>query len=47
MFIDRPYRALYVFREYRTVVIITSGVGITGHMPYVRDLITGSLYYEV
>ena len=45
--IDRLYSAQYDFREYSTVVIIASGFGITGHILYIKDLITGNLYYTV
>jgi NAD(P)H-flavin reductase len=38
-FIDGPYGARYGFGEYGTVVMLASGIGIAGHMPYVKDLI--------
>ena len=38
-FIDGPYSALYNFGEYRTVIMFTSGIRITGHMLYIKDLI--------
>lgn len=46
-FIDGPYGAPHGFGEYGTVVMIASGVGIAGHMPYIKDLITGHLNWEV
>jgi predicted ferric reductase len=42
-FIDGPYGAPHGFGEYGTVVMIASGIGIAGHMSYIRDLITGNL----
>jgi predicted ferric reductase len=46
-FIDGPYGAPHGFGQYGTVVMIASGIGIAGHMPYIKDLITGNLNCEV
>ena len=46
-FIDRPYSALYSFREYGTVIMLASGIGIAGHMLYIKDLIRGYNSYKV
>lgn len=39
--IDGPYGAPHEFGEYGTVVMIASGIGIAGHLPYIKDLIRG------
>lgn len=46
-FIDGPYGAPHGFGRYGTVIMIASGIGIAGHMPYIKDLITGNLNCEV
>ena len=46
-FVDGPYGAPHDFGEYGTVVMIASGLGIAGHMPYIKDLIKGNLYCTV
>lgn len=46
-FIDGPYRTPHDFGEYGTVVMIASGIGIAGHMPYIKDLIRGYNSCEV
>jgi predicted ferric reductase len=38
-FIDGPYGAPHNFGEYGTVIMFASGIGIAGHMPYIKDLI--------
>ena len=46
-FIDGPYGAPHSFGEYGTVVMLASGIGIAGHMPYIKDLIRGYNSCEV
>ena len=46
-FIDGPYGTPHNFGEYGTVVMIASGTGIAGHMPYIKDLIIGNINCEV
>ena len=46
-FIDGPYGAPHGFGAYGTVVMIASGIGYAGHMPYIKDLIIGNLNCEV
>jgi len=46
-FIDGPYGTPHDFGEYGTVVMIASGIGIAGHMPYIKDLIRGYNSCEV
>jgi predicted ferric reductase len=38
-FIDGPYGGQYNFGDYGTVIMLASGIGIAGHMPYIKDLI--------
>ena len=40
-FIDGPYGIQHVFGDYRTVVMFATGIGIAGHMPYIKDLLSG------
>jgi NAD(P)H-flavin reductase len=46
-FIDGPYSAPHNFGEYGTVVMLASGIGIAGHMPYIKELISGYNSCEV
>ena len=36
-FIDGPYGVRHDFGEYGTVVMFASGIGIAGHIPYIKD----------
>ncbi|KFY69538.1 hypothetical protein V496_00158 [Pseudogymnoascus sp. VKM F-4515 (FW-2607)] len=40
-FIDGPYGLEYDFGEYKTVLMFATGIGIAGHLLYIRDLLTG------
>jgi len=40
-FIDGPYGVRHDFGEYGTVVMFATGIGIAGHIPYIKDLISG------
>lgn len=40
-FIDGPYSAHHDFGQYGTVVMLATGIGIAGHIPYIKDLISG------
>jgi NAD(P)H-flavin reductase len=46
-FIDGPYNATHDLGGYGTVVMLASGMGIAGHMPYVKELIHGYNSCEV
>ncbi|KAL5372910.1 hypothetical protein DPSP01_013138 [Paraphaeosphaeria sporulosa] len=37
--IEGPYGHRLDFREFGTVIMIASGIGITGHLSYLRDLV--------
>lgn len=40
-FIDGPYGTPYDFGEYGTVIMFATDIGIAGHMPYIKDLVSG------
>jgi predicted ferric reductase len=40
-FIDGPYGVRHDFGEYGTVIMFATGIGIAGHIPYIKDLISG------
>ena len=40
-FIDGPYGIEHKFGDYKTVVMFATGIGIAGHLPYIKDLIIG------
>jgi len=40
-FIDGPYGIQHKFGEYGTVIMFATGIGIAGHIPYIKDLISG------
>jgi len=40
-FIDRPYEIQHKFEEYKTMIMFATGIGIAGHIPYIKDLISG------
>jgi predicted ferric reductase len=46
-FIDGPYGAPHDLGEYGTVIMLASGIGIAGHMPYIKELISGYNSCEV
>ena len=46
-FIDGPYGPPNDFGEYGTVIMFATGIGIAGHMPYIKDLISGYNSCEV
>ena len=39
--IDGPYGAEHNFGEYGTALMFATGIGIAGHMSYIKDLISG------
>lgn len=46
-FIDGPYGIQHKFGDYGTVIMFATGIGIVGHIPYVKDLISGYNSCEV
>lgn len=40
-YIDGPYGTQHDFGEYGTVILFASGIGIAGHIPYIKELIRG------
>lgn len=46
-FIDGPFGIPHDFGAYGTVIMIATGIGIAGHMPYLKDLISGYNSCEV
>jgi predicted ferric reductase len=40
-FIDGPYGIRHGFGEYGTVIMFATGIGIAGHIPYIKELISG------
>jgi predicted ferric reductase len=40
-FVDGPYGVQHDFGEYGTVIMFASGIGIVGHIPYIKELISG------
>ncbi|XMA13701.1 hypothetical protein WAI453_006492 [Rhynchosporium graminicola] len=40
-FIDGPYGIEHTFGDYGTVIMFATGIGIAGHVPYIKDLISG------
>jgi predicted ferric reductase len=40
-FIDGPYGVRHGFGEYGTVIMFATGIGIAGHIPYIKELISG------
>lgn len=46
-FIDGPYGMKHDFGEYGTVIMFATGIGIAGHLPYMKDLISGYNSCEV
>ncbi|KAH8674404.1 hypothetical protein BGZ60DRAFT_403841 [Tricladium varicosporioides] len=46
-FIDGPYGSQHDFGEYGTVIMIATGIGIAGHIPYIKELISGYNNCEV
>jgi predicted ferric reductase len=40
-FIDGPYGVRHDFGKYGTVIMFATGIGIAGHIPYIKDLISG------
>jgi len=46
-FIDGPYGIRHDFGEYGTVIMFATGIGIAGHIPYIKDLISGYNNCEV
>ncbi|KAH6664015.1 hypothetical protein B0J14DRAFT_682547, partial [Halenospora varia] len=39
-FIDRPFGVRHDFRECGTVIMIATGIGIAGHIPYIKELVS-------
>jgi len=46
-FIDGPYGIQHKFGDYGTVIMFATGIGIAGHIPYIKDLISGYNSCEV
>jgi len=46
-FIDGPYGVRHNFGDYGTVIMFATGIGIAGHIPYIKDLISGYNNCEV
>jgi predicted ferric reductase len=46
-FIDGPYGVRHDFGEYGTVIMLATGIGIAGHIPYIKELISGYNNCEV
>ena len=46
-FIDGPYGPDHAFGEYGTVLMFATGIGIAGHMSYIKDLVRGYNSCEV
>ncbi len=46
-FIDGPYGPEHNFGEYGTVLMFATGIGIAGHMSYIKDLVRGYNSCEV
>jgi predicted ferric reductase len=46
-FIDGPYGKRYGFGNYGTVIMFATGIGIAGHIPYIKELIIGYNNCEV
>ena len=46
-FIDGPYGTRQDFGEYGTVIMFATGIGIAGHIPYIKELIIGYNNCEV
>jgi predicted ferric reductase len=46
-FIDGPYGVRHGFGEYGTVIMFATGIGIAGHISYIKDLISGYNNCEV
>jgi predicted ferric reductase len=46
-FIDGPYGLQHRFGDYGTVIMFGTGIGIAGHIPYIKDLISGYNNCEV
>ncbi|OBT85138.1 hypothetical protein VE02_05625 [Pseudogymnoascus sp. 03VT05] len=46
-FIDGPFGIPHDFGAYGTVIMIATGIGIAGHMPYLKDLVSGYNSCEV
>jgi NAD(P)H-flavin reductase len=38
-FIEGPYGSGFDLRDFGTVVLLASGMGIVGHLPYIQDLV--------
>ena len=41
MYVEGPYGAGHLLHSYGTVMMIAGGIGITHHIPHVRDLVAG------
>jgi predicted ferric reductase len=46
-YIDGPYGKAHGFGEYGTVIMFATGIGIAGHMPYIKELVNGYNSCEV
>jgi hypothetical protein len=46
-FIDGPYGLQHNFGEYGTVIMFATGIGIAGHIPFIKDLVSGYNSCEV
>lgn len=46
-FVDGPFGIRHDFGNYGTVIMVATGIGIAGHMPYLKELISGYNSCEV
>lgn len=46
-FIDGPYSVRHNFGSYGTVIMLATGIGIAGHILYIKDLVSGYNNCEV
>lgn len=47
VFVDGPFGTRHNFGDYGTVVMVATGIGIAGHIPYLKELISGYNSCEV
>lgn len=47
VFVDGPFGIRHDFGDYGTVVMVATGIGIAGHIPYLKELISGYNSCEV
>ncbi|KFY68733.1 hypothetical protein V496_00877 [Pseudogymnoascus sp. VKM F-4515 (FW-2607)] len=47
VFVDGPFGIRHNFGDYGTVVMVATGIGIAGYIPYLKELISGYNSYEI